>query len=147
MSGARYFPANCLVPGRARGALSVMSEPLSLWGGFGLDSGTVADVNHPQYGQIISEHILAMPGGRGSSSSSSILLESARLGVHPRAVVLAEPDPILVIGALVAEDLYGVTIPVILVPAKVFANLRSGAQALVSSGGDETSLSLVADRV
>jgi predicted aconitase with swiveling domain len=122
-----------------------MSEPLSLWGGFDLGSGRVADVNHPQHQQVISGRILAMPGGRGSSSSSSILLESARLGIHPRAVVLVEPDPILVIGALVAEDLYGVTIPVILVPQTVLENLRPGAQVIVSSGGEETGLCLEAD--
>ena len=145
MSGLSGYAGNCLVPGQASGALSVMTEPLSLWGGFDLESGRVADVNHPQFGQLISGCILAMPGGRGSSSSSSILLESARLGIHPLAVVLAEPDPILVIGALVADDLYGVTIPVIVVPPNVLESLCSGTQVVVSSGGAETSLSVTPD--
>lgn len=145
MSGNRQFAGKCLVPGEAGGKLSVMTEPLSLWGGFDLVSGRVSDVNHPQYEQLISDRILVMPGGRGSSSSSSILLESARQGVHPRAVVLAEPDPILVIGALVAEDLYDVTIPVILVSAKMHGSLCTGAQAVVSSAGEETGLLLLSE--
>ena len=116
MTDGRAIHGECLVPGKAEGALTVLSEPLSLWGGFDLAAGTVCDVNHPQHGVAISGRILAMPTGRGSSSSSSILLESARLGVHPRAIIVAEPDPILVVGALVSDDLYGVKIPIILVP-------------------------------
>lgn len=101
-----------LVPGTARGKAVLLHEPLSLWGGFGLQDGTIIDVNHPQAGTRIAGRVLVMPGGRGSSSSSSILLESARLGIHPLAILLTEADPILVIGALLAEDLYGVSIPV-----------------------------------
>jgi predicted aconitase with swiveling domain len=40
-------------------------------------------------------------------------LESARLGTQPGAIVLVKPDPILVVGALVAADLYGVYIPLV----------------------------------
>lgn len=124
-----------------------MTAPLSLWGGFDLVSGRVSDVNHPQHGQLISGRILVMPGGRGSSSSSSILLESVRQGFHPQAILLLEPDPILVIGALVAEDLYGVTIPVVVVAADVLEALCTGVQVVVSSRGEETSLCLLPGRV
>lgn len=147
MTLEQVYAAECLLPGETSGELSVMTEPLSLWGGFDLESGRVADVNHPQYRQLISGHILAMPGGRGSSSSSSILLESARLGIHPRAVVLAESDPILVIGALAAEDLYEVTIPVIVISPNALENLCSGTQVVVSAGGEETTLSVLAESV
>ena len=137
MSGPRKYPAECLAPGEAHGELTVLTEPLSLWGGFDLGSGRVRDVHHPQCGAVIAGRILAMPGGRGSSSSSSILLEAARLGVHPCAIVLAEPDPILVIGALVAADLYGVLMPVITLDGHDLAGLETGARARVfaASGG------------
>lgn len=107
--------AECLVPGLASGRLACLSAPLSLWGGFDLDSGRVCDVNHPDRGMQIAGRIIAMPGGRGSSSSSSVLLESARLGSNPLAIILTERDPILVVGALVANDLYGVSIPIVCV--------------------------------
>jgi predicted aconitase with swiveling domain len=110
-----------LAPGAAEGQVNLLSEPLSLWGGFDLENGQVSDVNHPQHGTPISGRVLVMPGGRGSSSSSSILLESARLGTHPLAIIIAERDPILVVGALVAADLYGVKIPVVRLPRE---NLR-----------------------
>jgi predicted aconitase with swiveling domain len=113
MSGPSIMRGECLVPGEAGGYVARMATPLSLWGGFSLEDGTVCDVNHPDFGLRIADRVLLMPGGRGSSSSSSVLLESARLGIHPRALVIAERDPILVVGALVAAELYGVSIPVL----------------------------------
>lgn len=54
-----------------------------------------------------------MPAGRGSSSSSSVLAEAIRRGTAPAAIVLATPDPILAVGALVAESLYGGRCPIV----------------------------------
>ena len=54
-----------------------------------------------------------MPSGRGSSSSSSVLAEAIRAGTAPAAIVLGEADPILALGAIVARELYGTTIPVV----------------------------------
>ena len=59
-----------------------------------------------------------MPCGRGSSSSSTVLAEAIRLGTAPAAIVLSEPDPILVIGALVAQRLYARTCPIVVVSAR-----------------------------
>ena len=57
--------------------------------------------------------VLVMPSGRGSSSSSSVLAEAIRAGTGPVAIVLAEPDPIVALGAIVARELYGVAVPVV----------------------------------
>jgi uncharacterized protein len=57
-----------------------------------------------------------MPSGRGSSSSSSVLAEAIRLGTAPLAILLAEPDNILVLGALVAGYLYDRTCPIVVLP-------------------------------
>ena len=137
MSEFHSIRCECLVPGEARGELIVLDDPLSLWGGFDVETGLLSDVNHPQHGAEISGRILVMPGGRGSSSSSSILLESARLGVHPRAIVIAENDPILVVGALVSSDLYGVKIPVVRVaPENLCQFKRMTAARVVASSGN-----------
>ena len=101
-----------LVAGTASGEVIVLDEPLSLWGGFDPETGTVVDVSHPQHGASLRGRIVVMPHGRGSSSSSSVLAESIRLGTAPAAFVLDEPDQIIVIGALVAELLYDVVCPV-----------------------------------
>ncbi len=54
-----------------------------------------------------------MPHGRGSSSSSAILAEALRLGTGPAAIVLDENDSILVVGALVARELYEASCPIV----------------------------------
>jgi len=124
---------DCLVPGQAHGELVCLSVPLSLWGGFDLESGMVCDVNHPEHGAKIAGKVLALPGGRGSSSSSSVLLESARLGINPRAIILTERDPILAVGALVAEDLYGVSIPIIRISKERFSALSDLSSVSVTA--------------
>ena len=113
MNETSILHGECLLPGKTSAPVARLAAPLSLWGGFSLEDGTVCDVNHPDFGLRLAGRVLVMPGGRGSSSSSSVLLEAARLGIHPKALVLAERDPILVVGALVAAELYRVSIPVI----------------------------------
>jgi len=110
--------ARTLVAGSARGAALVLGEPLSFWGGIDPATGEVIDVRHPQRGANIAGRVLVMPSGRGSSSSSSVLAESVRLGTAPAAIVLAEPDPILALGAIVARELYGLAIPVVVSDAR-----------------------------
>jgi predicted aconitase with swiveling domain len=102
-----------LVPGDARGAALVLEEPLSFWGGVDPETGSVVDVRHPQRGANVTGRILVLPSGRGSSSSSSVLAESIRAGTAPAAIVLGEPDPILALGAIVARELYGTRMPVV----------------------------------
>ena len=89
-----------LVPSRAHGELLRLTEPLSLWGGFDSKTGLVIDRGHPQVGLSLAGRIVVMPYGRGSSSSSSVFAEALRLGTGPAALVLDEPDWILVIGVL-----------------------------------------------
>jgi len=95
------------------GPVLTLDAPLSLWGGLDPATGDIIEQRHPQFGQNVSGKTLVMPVGKGSSSSSSILLEAVRLGTAPAAIVLAEPDAILSLGAAVAQELYGVAPPVI----------------------------------
>jgi predicted aconitase with swiveling domain len=102
-----------LTPGSARGEVVRLDDGLSFWGGFDPETGTVIDRSHPQFGVSLAGKILVMPHGRGSSSSSSVLAEALRMGTGPSAIVLAEPDQILVVGALVAGLLYDVQCPIL----------------------------------
>lgn len=101
-----------VVPGSATGTIMVLSEPLSFWGGIDTDTGDIIDNNHPQAGENVTGVILAMPHGRGSSSSASVLAESIRLGTAPVGLILRELDEILVVGAMVANELYNSGFPI-----------------------------------
>ena len=105
--------ATRLVEGSASGDALVLDEPLSFWGGLDPLTGEIIEVNHPQRGQRVTGRILVMPSGRGSSSSATVLAEAIRLGTGPAGIVLGEPDQIIAIGALVAAELYGTRIPVV----------------------------------
>jgi predicted aconitase with swiveling domain len=115
-----------LVAGIASGEALVLDEPLSFWGGVEPGSGTIVDVRHPQLGLSVRGRIVVVRSGRGSSSSSSVLAEAIRAGTAPAAIVLAEPDPILALGSLVARELYGTTMPIVVLEAQDFEAIRRG---------------------
>ena len=104
----------------------VLEEPLSLWGGVDPATGAVIDAHHPQLGANVRDRVLVMASGRGSSSSASVLAEAVRAGTAPAAIVLGEPDLILSIGAAVAEELYGVSVPVVVLPPADLAEIVDG---------------------
>ena len=133
--------ARTLVAGTARGVALVLGEPLSFWGGVEPSTGRVIDIRHPQRGASVAGRVLIMPSGRGSSSSSSVLAECVRAGTAPAAIVLAEPDPILALGALVARELYGRSIPIVVSDA---ADVRNGVELTVRAC-DETAESVFKD--
>lgn len=118
---------HALIEGMASGALLKLTDPLSLWGGVDLQTGRIIDVSHPQRGEVLANRLLAMPGSRGSSSSSSALVELARAKRAPAGVITTRSDPILTIGALVADDLYGAAIPILIVSDESFEKLSCGA--------------------
>ena len=118
-----------------RGRALVLDEPLSLWGGMDPTSGVLIDARHPQRGATLSGRVVVMPSARGSSSSASILAEAVRAGTAPAAIVLGEPDLILAVGAAVAEELYGVVVPVVVVPATRLALIVDGAELRVGTDG------------
>jgi hypothetical protein len=124
-----------IAPGRARAPALVLDEPLSLWGGLDPATGRVIELRHPQHGATVSGRVLVLPAARGSSSSASVLAEAVRAGTAPAAIVLGEPDLILALGAAVAEELYGVQIPILVLPAADLAAIRDGATVDIGSEG------------
>lgn len=120
-----------LAPGAASGAALCLSEPLSLWGGLDPATGAIVDVRHPQRGAIVTGRVLVMPGARGSSSAASILAEAVRAGTAPVAIVLGEADLILAIGAAVAEELYGVRVPIVVLRPEEVAGIDAGTDLAV----------------
>jgi predicted aconitase with swiveling domain len=120
-----------LVAGEARGPAVVLDEPLSFWGGVDPETGRVIDVHHPQLGVTMTGRVLVMPSGRGSSSSSSVLVESIHAGTGPVAIVMREPDPIIALGAIVVRELFGTRFPVVVVDEDTYRSLRNDAMVVV----------------
>ncbi len=54
---------------------------------------------------MISGKVLFLPGTIGSSSASAVLMELVHNGKAPAALVLHEPDAILLLGLIVAKEM------------------------------------------
>ena len=124
-----------LVDGEGEGEVVVLDEALSFWGGMDPETGEVIDVRHPQHGVSLRGRVVVMPSGRGSSSSSSVLAEAIRLGSAPAAILLAARDPIVVLGALIARELYGTAPPVAVLDETTYADARRWRRASVTVSG------------
>jgi predicted aconitase with swiveling domain len=123
-----------LVAGRATGRALVLHAPLSFWGGVDPETGELIDTHHPQMGAVLTDRILVMPSGRGSSSSSYVFAESIRAGTAPAAIVLREPDGIVALGAIVARELYGTSIPVVVLDTDAYDAIADGERVEVVAG-------------
>lgn len=90
---------------RTEGDALLLSAPISFWGGVDPKSGRIVDVRHPQHGAAIGGTVLFLPGTIGSSSASAVLLELVHAGMAPAAIVMHEPDAILLLGLIVAREM------------------------------------------
>lgn len=82
-----------------------LTAPISFWGGVNPKTSEIADPRHPEFGQAIADRVLLVPATIGSSSAAAILLELVHIGRAPAAIVLAEPDAILLLGLIVAREM------------------------------------------
>ena len=137
----RAFEALTLVPGAASGPILRLDEPLSFWGGLDSATGTIIDRLHPQHGASVAGRMLMMPTGRGSSSGSATLAEALRLGNGPAAILMQERDAIVVVGAMVAVELYGLACPVVLAKGQDWEALAAAASLTLEAGPDGAAIS------
>jgi uncharacterized protein len=121
-----------LHPGEADGPVLHLDSAVSFWGGVD-EAGQIIDAHHPQCGESLAGKVVVMAQGRGSSSSTTVLAELIRVGNAPAALVLAECDTILVIGALVAAELYDVSLPVVQLSSSDVELVRAGTAHVCAS--------------
>jgi uncharacterized protein len=133
-----------LVEGTGAGPVQALTEPLSFWGGVDPATGTIVDRRHPEAGRSLAGTITVMAGSRGSSSASSVLAEMIRRGTAPAGLVLSRRDPVLVLGAVVADELYDASFPVALLErGEGLAALRRASHAELVLDDCRTSVEIV----
>ncbi len=113
-----------------------LDEPLSFWGGYDPRRGEIIDVHHPQYGQRVGGSILFMPESRGSAGTPGGIAETLRNGSGPAALVLGRPDINVSVGALVANRLYQLSVPVLELPAEQLRQIGTGQRVSIGAGGE-----------
>ena len=127
--------AEVLLPGNAVEATALaLTAPISFWGGVNPKTAEIADPRHPECGRRIDGRVLLIPATIGSSSAAAILLELVHARLAPAAIVLDEPDAILLLGLIVAKEM-GYDTPIALrLDARHFAALH-GRPVAVSEAG------------
>lgn len=121
-----------LVSGSAEGEVLFTDTALSFWGGADAVTGEIIDRHHPLSGERLTGRVLALPTSRGSCTGSGVILELILNGQGPAAIVLEHPEAIITLGVIVAEEVFGRSIPVIAVGREAFAELKAAKRIRIS---------------
>jgi len=89
--------------GRASGRALVSQEPVGFLGGVDPETGIVVEAGHPLAGECVAGRVLVFPTGKGSTVGSYTLYRLARAGLAPAAIVNAESEPIVAVGAIISD--------------------------------------------
>jgi predicted aconitase with swiveling domain len=96
-------PARIVKAGRAKGEALVSPDPIGFLGGVDPDTGVVIEKGHPLEGECVTGRVLVFPTGKGSTVGSYTIYQLARNGRAPAAIVNAEADPVVAVGAIISE--------------------------------------------
>lgn len=69
---------------------------------------------------------MTFPYGKGSAAAPMVLLELSKQGTAPWAIITIEIDPLLVAGTIISKHFYGKAIPMVLLSASAFDQLKTG---------------------
>ena len=89
--------------GRGEGRALVSPAPIGFLGGVDPDTGVVLEPGHPLQGQSVAGTVLVFPTGKGSTVGSYTILRLRRSGHAPIAMLNAESEAIVAVGAIIAD--------------------------------------------
>ena len=120
--------------GIGTGELLVSPEPISFLSGVNPKTGIVVERGHPLEGQSIAGRVLSFPYGKGSTVGSYVIYALRQNGLAPAAIINTEAEPIIAVGAIIAE------IPMIDRLPPEFSHLPPGTRVTVNGDTGEVSL-------
>jgi phosphomecalonate degydratase small subunit len=89
--------------GNAEGTALVSPQAIGFLGGVDPESGIVIEPGHPLQGQCVTGRVLVFPTGKGSTVGSYTLYRMAQAGTAPAAIVNAQSEAIVAVGAIIGE--------------------------------------------
>lgn len=131
----KRITGRAIVPGSATGQAVVSRQPISFWGGISPMTGEVIDRRHDRTGTVVAGKVFVFPTGKGSSTGSAVLMESIKNGVAPAGLVIVKVDAILALGAIVAQELYQKTVPIILISQEDFDQIQDNDVITIQPDG------------
>jgi len=92
-----------IVEGYCKAEALVSTKPISFLGGVDPADGKIIDSNHDLFGLCSKDKVLCFPHGHGSTVGSYVLYSLSRKGLAPKAIVNQTADPVVVVGAIIAN--------------------------------------------
>jgi hypothetical protein len=126
MSNPIILQGRVIKSGRGEGPALVSSAPIGFLGGVDPDTGIVLEPGHPLQGKSVAGKVLVFPTGKGSTVGSYTILRLGRGGHGPAALINAESEAIVAVGAIIAD------IP--MVDHIDISRIRDGAWVVVDDG-------------
>lgn len=97
------FTTRVIKSGVAEGEALVSAEPIGFLGGVDGATGIVTERGHPLEGTCVAGRVLVFPTGKGSTVGSYVLYQLAAAGLAPAAIINAESEPIVAVGAIISD--------------------------------------------
>jgi hypothetical protein len=99
--------------GVVEGEAIVSNMPFGFWQGIDSETGLVKDTRHDLYGQSLQGKVFIYPYGRGSTANSGVFVDAVRNKMAPAALINLKTEPMIIVGAVLAEECYETKVPVI----------------------------------
>jgi predicted aconitase with swiveling domain len=103
MKSGKVLKGRGIVEGKCIAEALVSLKPISFLGDIDPATGKVVKINHDLYGACLKGKVLCFPHGHGSTVGSYVLYSLAKNGLAPKAIVNRWADPVIVVGAVMAN--------------------------------------------
>lgn len=97
------FMGKAVWEGEAEGRALVSEDPISFLGGVDSETGEIVESGHQLEGKSVKNRVLIFPHGKGSTVGSYVIYQLALNGVAPVAMINQVSEPIVAVGAVMAE--------------------------------------------
>lgn len=89
--------------GIGKGIALVSKDAISFLGGVDPKTGVVVEKGHAIEGKCVAGKVLIFPRGKGSTVGSYVMLQLKKNNVAPAAIINAEAEPIIAVGAIISK--------------------------------------------
>ena len=135
MATGKIIKGRSISRGISNGEVLICKDAISFLGDIDPKTGICVAPKHAIIGKDITSKVLVFPHGKGSTVGSYVLLQLAKNGHAPAAMINLEAEPIIVVGAIISK------IPMIdKLEKDPFALLKDGMKVKVD--GDKGTLSI-----
>jgi predicted aconitase with swiveling domain len=92
-----------IVEGTCAAEALVSRKPISFLGGVDPADGRIVERGHDLSGACVKGKVLVFPHGHGSTVGSYVMYSLAKRGLAPAAIINETADPVVVVGAIIAN--------------------------------------------